>query len=87
MPAAAEMTTLPSKTTADEDDAELVVIVRSKNDPSQRSEIYVVDRAGPELLSNIVQAARRGAEDRAATMASAQRQRASQPVVRGQFTP
>jgi S1-C subfamily serine protease len=79
------------------DDTELVVIIRSKRDPRVRSEIYVVDQASPDLLTGIVQAARRGASERAAaivaqqpstTMSAPRFQRgpafAPQPVVRGQ---
>jgi thiol-disulfide isomerase/thioredoxin len=53
-------------------DTELVVIIRSKANPNQRSEIYVVDQASPELLTGIVHAARQGAEQRAAAIASSQ---------------
>ena len=77
------------------DDTELVVIIRSKQNPQQRSEIYVVDQATPELLTGIVHAARRGAADRAAALAGqpagaaarlAQGQPTNQPpVIRGQF--
>src|SRR5437764_888509 len=31
------------------DDTEIVFIIRSKRDPSQRSEVYVVDQAAPDL--------------------------------------
>jgi S1-C subfamily serine protease len=79
------------------EDTELVVIIRSKRNPQSRSEIYVVDQATPELLGGIVQAARQGAQQRAATIAvqpaSAMRTAPQfnrgpaftpQPVVRGQ---
>jgi hypothetical protein len=81
-------------------DTELVVIIRSKTNPQQRSEIYVVDQASPDLLTGIVQAARQGAQQRTATMAGGQPSSAisafaapgappgdprfAQPVVRGQ---
>ncbi len=48
------------------DDSEIVFIVRSKRDPSQRSEVFVVDQAPPDLLARIVQAARASGEQRAA---------------------
>ena len=53
-------------------DTELVVIVRSKLNPQERSEIYLVDQASPDLLSGIVTAARQGAAERAASMAARQ---------------
>jgi thiol-disulfide isomerase/thioredoxin len=78
-------------------DTELVVIIRSKRKPDQRSEIYVVDQASPELLTGIVQAARQGAQQRAAAIAAGQtaadvgaprfaqdKPFAPRPVVRGQ---
>jgi S1-C subfamily serine protease len=73
-------------------DAELVVIVRSKSNPQERSEIYVVDQATPDLLTGIVQAARSGAAQRTRSAAPtgqpiqyAQHERYNpQPVVRGQ---
>lgn len=52
------------------DDTELVVIIRSKRDPRVKSEIYVVDQAAPELLTGIIQAARRGAADSSTAIAS-----------------
>jgi S1-C subfamily serine protease len=55
-----------------EGDTELVVIVRSKRNPDQRSEIYLVDQASPDLLAGIVSAARQGAAERAASMAARQ---------------
>jgi S1-C subfamily serine protease len=73
-------------------DAELVVIVRSKSNPQERSEIYVVDQATPDLLTGIVHAARSGAAQRTRSVAPAgqpiqyaQHERYNpQPVVRGQ---
>jgi hypothetical protein len=73
-------TTLP--TPLGDNDTELVVIVRSKRNPSERSEIYLVDQASPDLLSGIVTAARQGAAARAASLAS--RQSAAIP---GGFSP
>ncbi|MDX1944433.1 MAG: trypsin-like peptidase domain-containing protein [Pirellulaceae bacterium] len=73
------------------DDTELVVIIRSKQNPQQRSEIYVVDQATPELLTGIVQAARQGATGRTAALAGRPAPAATrppenrQPVIRGQF--
>ncbi|MEX2176054.1 MAG: hypothetical protein WD872_16960, partial [Pirellulaceae bacterium] len=78
-----------------DEDTELVVIIRSKRNPQTRSEIYVVDQASPELLTNIVHAARRGAGPAATAIAAAptpapqpqrlaQQRYPSQPVVRGQ---
>jgi thiol-disulfide isomerase/thioredoxin len=80
-------------------DAELVVIIRSKQNPQERSEIYVVDQASPQLMAEIVAAAREGARQRSAP-ASAQQgmedprfaqlpqgqlpQYGGQPIVRGQ---
>lgn len=59
------------------DDTEIVFIVRSKRDPSQRSDVYVVDQAAPDLVARITHAARASGEQRAA-LAS----RAAQPTVR-----
>jgi S1-C subfamily serine protease len=53
-------------------DTELVVIVRSKRNPQERSEIYLVDQASPDLLSGIVTAARQGAAERAQALAARQ---------------
>lgn len=47
------------------DDSEIVIIVRSKRDPQQRSDVYVVDQAPPDLLARIAQAARASGEQRA----------------------
>jgi hypothetical protein len=58
------------------DDTEIVFIVRSKRDPSQRSEVYVVDQAAPDLIARISHAARASGEQRAALA------RAAQPSVR-----
>ena len=53
-------------------DTELVVIVRSRRSPGERSEIYLVDQASGDLLSGIVTAARQGAAARAASLAARQ---------------
>ncbi len=75
------------------DDTEIVFIVRSKRDPSQRSEVYVVDQAAPDLLARITRAAQATGEQRAALARSAAQQsvrtaaappRTNGPVVRGQ---
>ena len=60
-------------------DTELVVIIRSKRNPQERSEIYVVDQASPELLTGIVHAARQGAQQRAAAIANSQTSAAIAP--------
>ena len=72
-------------------DAEVVFIIRSKSNPQERSEVYVVDQASPELLTNIVHAARQGAGQRAASVAARPAPAGAtmpagyaQPVVRGQ---
>jgi S1-C subfamily serine protease len=59
------------------DDTEIVFIVRSKRDPSQRSDVYVVDQAAPDLVARITHAARASGEQRAALAT-----RAAQPAVR-----
>jgi hypothetical protein len=59
------------------DDTEIVFIVRSKRDPSQQSEVYVVDQAAPDLVARISHAARTSGEQRAALAT-----RAAQPAVR-----
>lgn len=77
------------------DDTEIVFIVRSKRNPEQRSEVFVVDQAAPELISQISEAARSTGQRRAAALTAArggaalpglaQRSPAGdQPVVRGQ---
>jgi thiol-disulfide isomerase/thioredoxin len=74
------------------EDTEIVFIVRSKRDPSQRSEVYVVDQAAPDLVARITHAARATGEQRAALARAAQpgiRTAAANslpgsPVVRGQ---
>jgi S1-C subfamily serine protease len=75
------------------DDTEIVFIVRSKRDPSQRSEVYVVDQAAPDLLARITRAAQATGEQRAAlarnttqpaVRTAAAPQRTNGPVVRGQ---
>jgi S1-C subfamily serine protease len=78
------------------DDSEIVFIVRSKRDPQQRSEVFVVDQAPPDLLARIAQAARTTGEQRAAlaqARAASLPQRqplpyqpGGSPVVRGQST-
>jgi hypothetical protein len=68
------------------DDAELVVIVRSKRNPVQRSEIYVVDQASPELLTGIIHAARRRTQEQAAEVAAREPAPAARPVIRAQFS-
>jgi thiol-disulfide isomerase/thioredoxin len=78
-------------------DSELVVIIRSKQNPQVRSEIYVVDQATPQLMEQIVAAARAGARpplypasaQQAEQAAPPQRfaqgpQYGGQPIVRGQ---
>ena len=75
-----------------DDDTEVVVIVRSRKNPTQQSEVYVVDRAPGDLLARIAAAARQSAQARisaseqAANGAQIARQNrpAPQPVVRGQ---
>jgi thiol-disulfide isomerase/thioredoxin len=69
-----------------DDDSELVVIIRSKSNPSQRSEIYVVDQASPELLTGIIHAARRGSSDQESAVAARQPAPAARPVIRAQFS-
>jgi hypothetical protein len=48
------------------DDTEIVFIVRSKRNPTERSEVYVVDQAAPDLVARITHAARASGEQRAA---------------------
>jgi thiol-disulfide isomerase/thioredoxin len=75
------------------EDTEIVFIVRSKRDPSQRSDVYVVDQAAPDLVARITHAARASGEQRAALARAAQSNvrtaaanqvPGSPPVVRGQ---
>jgi len=76
------------------DDTEIVFIVRSKRDPSQRSEVFVVDQAAPDLIARITRAAQATGEQRAALARSNATQpptrtasappRTNAPVVRGQ---
>jgi S1-C subfamily serine protease len=76
------------------DDTEIVFIVRSKANPQQQSEVFVVDQAPPDLLARITHAAqstgqRRAAAIAASRMAPAASSSAGQPleqaaVVRGQ---
>jgi hypothetical protein len=75
------------------DDTEIVFIVRSKRDPAQRSEVFVVDGAPPDLLARITHAARMTGEHRAAlARAATPRPPTTVPpagatqVVRGQST-
>jgi S1-C subfamily serine protease len=78
------------------DDSEIVFIVRSKRDPQQRSEVFVVDQAPPDLLARIAHAARTTGQQRAAlaqarSASAAHRQPSmpfqppgASPIVRGQ---
>jgi len=73
------------------DDSEIVFIVRSKRDPDQRSEVYVVDQAPPDLIARITHAARATGErqatlarSRAATAVASRPAVGNSPVVRGQ---
>jgi S1-C subfamily serine protease len=73
------------------DDTEIVFIVRSKRDPSQRSEVYVVDQAPPDLIARITHAARASGQQRAALAEAALRSATNAPageprLVRGQST-
>ena len=80
---------------AGDDDKEIVFIVRSKSNPQQRSEVFVVDGATPELVGRISEAARTTGQRRAtqaatraagtAPLQTAHRDRSREvPVVRGQ---
>jgi hypothetical protein len=79
------------------DDTEIVFIVRSKSDPGQRSEVYVVDGAPPDLVARITHAARNSGQQRAAaaaqhaaalaTAASGYSPGSTGTVVRGQSQP
>lgn len=83
----------PSPIAAGED-TEIVFIVRSKRDPSQRSEVFVVDQAAPDLIARISRAAQETGEQRAALARNAAAQapvctaaapsRTTAPIVRGQ---
>jgi thiol-disulfide isomerase/thioredoxin len=73
------------------DDSEIVFIVRSKRDPAQRSEVYVVDQAPPDLIARITHAARATGErqatlarSRASTAVASRPGVSNSPVVRGQ---
>jgi thiol-disulfide isomerase/thioredoxin len=76
------------------DDTEIVFIVRSKRNPAERSEVYVVDQAAPDLIARITHAARASGEQRAAVVranqqppartASASQLSGAGAVVRGQ---
>jgi hypothetical protein len=75
------------------DDTEIVFIVRSKRNPVERSEVYVVDQAPPDLIARITHAARASGEQRAALarpnqpamrQAAAIQQPGNPAVVRGQ---
>ena len=48
------------------DDTEIVFIIRSKRNPSQNSEVYVVDQAPPDLIARITHAASASGQQRAA---------------------
>jgi hypothetical protein len=54
------------------DDTEIVFIVRSKRNPAQNSEVFVVDQAPPDLIARITHAARSSGEQRAALARAAQ---------------
>ena len=62
---------------ADVNDSEVIVIVRSRRNPQQASEVYSLDSAPPELLARIAASGRR-------TLPAGQPGYADQPVVRGQ---
>jgi len=100
-PPAIAPTSVPSAGASDigplnaSDDSEIVFIVRSKRDPNQRSEVFVVDQAPPDLLARITLAARETGQKRAAlaqarAASTAPRQPlpyqppGAPPVVRGQ---
>jgi S1-C subfamily serine protease len=76
------------------DDTEIVFIVRSKRNPAERSEVFVVDQAPPDLVARISHAARASGQQRAAMAQAAQsnlRTAAAAPpgeprLVRGQST-
>ena len=77
-----------------DDETEIVFIVRSKSNPRQQSEVFVVDGATPDLVSRISEAARTTGQRRAAQATSRAAGPALQtahrdqpraaPVVRGQ---
>jgi len=69
------------------DDNEIVFIVRSKRDPSQRSEVYVVDQAAPDLVARITHAARASGEQRAALAARGTAQSGNEEAVLGGCRP
>jgi thiol-disulfide isomerase/thioredoxin len=52
------------------DDTEIVFIIRSKSNPQQRSEVFVVDGATPDLVGRISEAARATGQRRAAQAAA-----------------
>lgn len=94
-PAAAQPVGYDNSIAAGDDDTEIVFIVRSKSNPQQRSEVFVVDGATPELVSRISEAARTTGQRRATQATSratgtvplqtAHRDRSREaPVVRGQ---
>jgi thiol-disulfide isomerase/thioredoxin len=94
-PGAAAPVTNENPIAAGDDDTEIVFIVRSKSNPQQRSEVFVVDGATPELVGRISEAARTTGQRRATQAASraagaaplqtAHRDRLrGAPVVRGQ---
>ena len=72
-PEAAPASALPAgyeSPVATEDDTEIVFIVRSKSNPRQQSEVFVVDGATPDLVSRISEAARTTGQRRAAQATS-----------------
>lgn len=75
-----------------DDDTEVVCIVRSKRNPENQSEIYLVDHVSPELLSRITTAARESSQARAsgrnvqpANSVARQNRPSEEPVIRGQI--
>ena len=73
------------------DDTEIVFIVRSKRNPAQHSEVFVVDQAPPDLVARITHAAQASSERRAALARAGQPARVASnplpgkpPIVRGQ---
>ena len=97
-PAAAAASAAPAgydNPVAMDDDTEIVFIVRSKSNPQQRSEVFVVDGATPELMTRISEAARTTGQRRAsqaatragatAPLQTAHHDRSREaPIVRGQ---
>jgi S1-C subfamily serine protease len=93
LPAAARLPSELAPIVAAGEDTEIVFIVRSKRDPAQRSEVFVVDQAPPDLVARITHAARTSGEQRAALARAAAANRTGAPaavpatsaVVRGQM--